>query len=67
MCFWVDDHIIYYPNHDTSDSGSGAFEKMTQTDTTWINSVANLLMEERKREGGKNERSKEEKRSIYVE
>lgn len=67
MTFWVDYHIIYYSNHDTSDSGSGALEKMTQAGRTCVSSMANLLMEERKGEGGKNERSKErEKRSIYV-
>lgn len=36
MSFWVDDHIIYHSNHDTSDSGSRAFENMTQAVTTWM-------------------------------
>lgn len=68
MTFSMDDHIIYYLNHDTSDSGSGALEKMTQAGRTCISSMVNLLMEERKGEGGKNEGSKErKKRSIYVE
>lgn len=68
MTFSMDDHIIYYSNHDTSDSGSGALEKMTQAGRTCISRMVNLLMEERKGEGGKNEGSKErEKRSIYVE
>lgn len=65
MTFCVDDHIIYYSNHDASDSGT--FENMTQTGKTWINSMANLLMEGRKGEGGKNEGSKEWEKSICGE
>lgn len=61
MTFWVDDHKTYYSNQDTSDSESGAYEKLTQTDTTYINSMANLLMEGRK--GGRGRQGRKEGRS----
>lgn len=68
MTFWVDYHIIYYSNYDTSDSGRGALEKMTQAGRTYVSNMANFLTKERKRGGGKTEGNKEEETgSIYVE